>query len=287
MQRPAAASPALLITGCSSGIGKATALRLQRSGAWTVFATARRQETLADLAAAGCRTLALDVTDEASMQAAVAAVEASHGVVSVLVNNAGYQQTGAIETVAMEDMRRQFETNVFGLMRLVQLVAPGMRRQGWGRIVNVSSMGGKLTIPGGGAYHASKHAVEALSDALRFELAPFGVDVVVIEPGLIRTEFAAAAINSIEAHQETGPYADFNASIRPAYASMERSPTALIVSPADDVAKAIARAIGAARPRTRYRVGISAHIFMGLRGLVSDRLWDRIVARLIPPPRPA
>jgi NAD(P)-dependent dehydrogenase (short-subunit alcohol dehydrogenase family) len=156
-------SKAVLITGCSTGIGRATALRLARSG-WTVYATARRPESIADLADAGCRTLALDVTEESSMQAAVRAVEESEGAVGVLVNNAGYSQSGAIEQVPPEAVRRQFETNVFGAIRMAQLVLPGMRGQRWGKIVNIGSMGGRLTFPGGGLYHATKYALEALSD---------------------------------------------------------------------------------------------------------------------------
>src|SRR2546421_4433426 len=161
-------SKAVLITGCSSGIGWATAERLADRG-WTVYATARRPESIAGLAERGCRTLALDVTDEESMRTAVTTVEANEGAVGALVNNAGYSQSGAVETVPLDDVRRQFETNVFGLVRMCQLVLPGMRRQGHGRIVNVSSMGGRMTFPGGGFYHATKHAVAAISDALRFE----------------------------------------------------------------------------------------------------------------------
>src|SRR5438105_9793939 len=154
-------SRAVLITGCSSGIGRATAERLARNGC-TVYATARKPESIADLEGAGCRLLALDVTDEDSMAAAVRQVEEAEGAVGVLVNNAGYSQSGPVEEVPLEDVRRQFETNVFGLVRLCQLALPGMRRQGWGRIVNVSSMGGKLVFPGGGFYHGTKHAVEAI-----------------------------------------------------------------------------------------------------------------------------
>ncbi len=196
-------SRAVLITGCSSGIGRATAEHLASAG-WTVYATARRPESIEDLAERGCRTLALDVTDEDSMRAAVAAVEEAEGAVGVLVNNAGYSQSGAVETLSLERLRAQFETNVFGLVRMCQLVLRGMRRQGWGRIVNVSSMGGRLTFPGGGAYHATKHAVEALSDALRFEVRGFGVDVVVIEPGLITTRFGETAAGSIGDPEPTG-----------------------------------------------------------------------------------
>src|SRR6185312_5360387 len=161
---PKVPSKAVLITGCSSGIGHATAELLAREG-WTVYATARKPETLEDLQQQGCRTLALDVTDEASMAVAVETVENAEGAVGVLVNNAGYSQSGAVESVPMEQVRRQFETNVFGLIRMCQLVLPGMRAQHWGRIVNLSSMGGRLTFPGGGMYHATKYAVEALSDA--------------------------------------------------------------------------------------------------------------------------
>src|SRR3954453_14537328 len=202
------ASKAVLITGCSSGIGRATAEHLAEKG-WTVYATARRPESIADLEAKGCRTLALDVTDEASMAAAVGAVEEAEGTVGVLVNNAGYSQSGAVEDVPMDVVRRQFETNVFGLVRMCQLVLPGMRRQRWGRIVNVSSMGGKLVFPGGGFYHGTKFAVEAISDALRFEVRGFGVDVVIIEPGLIKTEFGNVAAGSVDAAPAQGPYGDF------------------------------------------------------------------------------
>ena len=168
-----AAARSVLITGCSTGIGRATALRLV-AGGWTVYATARKPETLSELATAGCRIMALDVTDEASMEAAVTAVERPLG---ALVNNAGYSLSGALETLPMEEVRRQFETNVFGLLRLTQLVLPQMREARNGRIVNLSSMGGRLTFPGGGAYHATKWAVEALSDVLRVEVAPFGIDL--------------------------------------------------------------------------------------------------------------
>ena len=164
-----------------------------------VYATARRPETaIADLAEAkGAVTLALDVTDEASMSAAVTQVTDAEGAVGVLVNNAGYSQSGAVESVPIDDVRRQFETNVFGLIRMCQLVLPGMRDRGAGTIVNVGSMGGRLTFPGGGIYHATKYAVEAISDALRFEVRGFGVDVVLIEPGLIVTGFGEVASGSV------------------------------------------------------------------------------------------
>src|SRR3954449_4596408 len=190
-------SRAVLLTGCSTGIGRATAGRLLRAGL-TGYATARNVESIADLRALGARTMPLDVTNEESMRSAVERVQQEAGAVGVLINNAGYSQSGALETVPMADLRRQFETNVFGLVRMCQLVLPGMRERRWGRIVNLSSMGGRLTFPGAGVYHGTKHAVEAISDALRFEVAGFGVKVVVVEPGLIRTEFAQAATSALE-----------------------------------------------------------------------------------------
>jgi len=162
-------SRAVLITGCSTGIGRATAKHLAAAG-WKVYASARRPESIADLRVAGCRTLALDVVDEDSIRAAVRTVEEEQGAVGVLVNNAGYSQSGAIEDVPIEEVRRQFETNVFGLVRLTQLVLPRMRAQRFGKIVNVGSMGGRLSFPGGGHYHATKHALEAIADSLRLEL---------------------------------------------------------------------------------------------------------------------
>ncbi len=274
----------VLITGCSTGIGRATAERLAAAGQ-TVYATARREESIADLEAKGCRTLALDVTDERSMQAAVSAVEESDGPVGALVNNAGYSQSGAVESVKLDDIRAQFETNVFGLIRMAQLVLPGMRKAGRGRIVNVGSMGGKLTFPGGGIYHATKYAVEALSDAMRFEVKGFGVDVVLIEPGLITTEFASAASAAIDAGTVAeGPYADFNRAVAEGTRSAYEGPTAKLGGPPETVAKAIEKALTARRPKTRYPVTPSARLIMGQRRLLSDRLWDRFVGTQFPRP---
>src|SRR5680860_690977 len=173
---------AVLITGTSSGIGRATAQRLARRPDLTVYATARSTDSIADLEEGGARILALDVTDEESMCAAVGVVEAEHGAVGGLVNNAGYGEYGTIEETDLDAVRRQFETNVFGLARMTQLVLPGMRAASLGRVVNIGSMGGRFVFPVGGYYHASKYAVEALTDALRFEAAAFGIEVSLIEP---------------------------------------------------------------------------------------------------------
>jgi NADP-dependent 3-hydroxy acid dehydrogenase YdfG len=273
----------VLITGCSSGIGHATAEHLAGKG-YTVFASARRPESIEDLKASGCRTLALDVTSEESMRAAVDEV----GTVDALVNNAGYSQSGAAESVSMDEVRRQFETNVFGLLRMCQLVLPGMRRQGFGRIVNISSMGGKVVFPGGGMYHATKFAVEAISDAMRFEVEGFGVDVAIVEPGLIRTSFGDAAVQSIHGGtDQDGPYADFNSAVAAATAGAYEGPLAKLAGAGPKaVAKAIERAIKARRPRTRYPVTASARIMMAQHALLPDRLWDRVVGSTFPRPRP-
>jgi NADP-dependent 3-hydroxy acid dehydrogenase YdfG len=276
-------SNAVLITGCSSGIGHATAARLVDDG-WRVYATARRPETLTDLRERGCETLGLDVTDEASMRAAVDAVTEAEGAVGVLVNNAGYSQSGALETVPIEQVRTQFETNVFGLLRMCQLVLPGMRAQRWGKIVNLSSMGGRLTFPGGGVYHATKYAVEALSDALRFEVRGFGVDVIVVEPGLIVTNFGDAAAGSVPAPAAGDPYAEFNDKVARLTREAYRGPMAKLGAGPDAVATTIAKAIRASRPRARYPVTASAHLMINQRRLTPDRVWDLMMRAQFPPP---
>jgi NADP-dependent 3-hydroxy acid dehydrogenase YdfG len=276
-------SQAILITGCSTGIGRATAERLAGSGR-PVYATARRLESIADLEDKGCKLLALDVTEEDSMRAAVKAVEEAEGAVGALVNNAGYSQSGAVEEVPLDDVRRQFETNVFGLIRMTQLVLPGMRRQRSGRIVNVGSMGGRLTFPGGGYYHATKYAVEALSDALRFEVRGFGIRVALIEPGLITTNFGETAVASVDAAQGDGAYAEFNAAVAATTASAYEGPLAKFGGGPDTVAKAIEHAITKRRPKTRYRVTPSARIVIAQRRLMPDRAWDAVMRSQFPQP---
>ncbi len=279
---------AVLITGCSSGIGEETARRLAGKG-WTVYATARRPEQLAELAELGCRTLALDVTDDDSMRAAVKTVEAEQDAVGALVNNAGYSLSGAVETLPMDEIRREFETNVFGLVRMCQLVLPGMRRSGRGRIVNVSSMGGKLTFPGGGAYHASKYAVEAFSDALRFEVAGFGVRVSVVEPGLILTRFGETAASTVPAGAtrdagDDDPYATFNAKVGATTLAAYEGWMARFGAGPDAVASVIERAIASRRPKPRYPVTASARMLLTQRRLFGDRAWDAMMRTQFPTP---
>ena len=279
-------SKSVLITGCSSGIGRATALRLAGAG-WRVYATARRPETIKDLEASGCVTLSLDVCDQESMETAVAAVEAAEGAVGVLVNNAGYEQSGVIEEVPLDLVRKEFETNFFGLVRLTQLVLPEMRRQRWGRIVNLSSVGGRLTFPAGGYYHASKFAVEAISDALRFEVRGFGVRVSVIEPGIIRTRFGdtASASTTTDGSQPNGPYESLNTAARQAIEAAYGGWMARFAAEPDAVARVIQRAISSPRPRSRYVVTIGARAMILARRLLPDRAFDALIGAQFPTPR--
>ncbi|RMI36874.1 SDR family NAD(P)-dependent oxidoreductase [Streptomyces triticirhizae] len=295
-QRPSAA----LVTGCSSGIGRATALALHRAG-HTVYATARRPETLADLAAQGPRPLALDVTDEASMAAALAEVTAAEGAVATLVNCAGYGLTGPVEEESVQAAREQFETNLFGAARLTQLALPGMRARGRGTVVNISSIFGRYAVPGGAFYHASKHALEAFSDALRLEVAPFGVRVVVIEPGPVRTRFGERFVAGFQdpraaggprpGEGDEGPYDDFRRRSAAYYATVfaggrdgRRSLAGSLLVEPEDVARAVVRAADARRPRARYRVGLLARTTIQLRRVLPDRAFDAFVRRQFPVP---
>lgn len=280
-----AVSGAVLITGCSTGIGRATALRLNRAG-FPVYATARRPEALSVLEADGISVLPLDVTDEESMVNAVKRVVEDHGAVAVLVNNAGSGVYGSVEDVPLDRARLSFETNVFGMIRLIQLVLPGMRQQGAGCIVNVSSILGRFSPPGGGVYHATKHAVEAYSDALRLEVSQFGVRVCLIEPAVVRTEFFATSINQFAGPPDT-PYADFYNELAGwaiDVATGHRTAGRFSV-PAEEVAAVVERAINARRPRARYQVGPLATATVLMRRFLPDALFDRFVRSQFPAPR--
>jgi NADP-dependent 3-hydroxy acid dehydrogenase YdfG len=269
----------ILITGCSSGIGAAAAELLLKAG-HTVYASARRPETLERLRALGASALSLDVTSEESMAEAVRQIEAEHGRVGTLVNNAGYGEYGTIEETDLDKVRTMFETNVFGLARMTQLVLPGMRSAGRGRVINISSMGGRITFPVGGYYHATKYAVEAISDTLRNEVRRFGVDVVIIEPGLIRTSFEETVLASpagTPGAQEDSPYAALLAS-HVSSTSGGYSNRLMAAGP-ESVGKVVLKAVEAGRPRSRYVVTAAARAAITARTLGGDRVWDTIIKR--------
>lgn len=264
-----------LVTGGSSGIGEATALALAQTG-YTVYAGARRVERMQHLKEHGIRPLALDVTDDASMQSAVSQILASEGRIDVLVNNAGYGSYGALEDVPLSEARSQFEVNVFGASRLTQLVLPQMRQQRSGTIVNITSMGGKIYTPLGSWYHATKFALEAISDCLRMELRPFNINVVVIEPGGIQTEWGGIAAEKVRAVSGTSPYAQQGNAVA---ASLSSETTRRRSSPPELIAATIVKAVTARRPRTRYAVGYGAKPMIFLHGVLPNRWFDAFMRR--------
>lgn len=260
----------ILLTGASSGIGYDTAIALAHQG-HKVYAAARRVERMETLRQYGIVPLKMDVTDEQSMQQAVDTILQNEGRIDVLINNAGYGYFGAVETVPLSDARNQLEVNVFGLARLCQLVLPAMRQQHSGRIINTSSVAGKSVFYYGGWYHVSKYAVEALSDALRMELKPFGIDVVIIEPGAIKTYWGIIAADHLAetsggtAYEQTGTMMATN--LRNMYQSS-------LLSDPSVVRKAICRAVNARRPCTRYRIGRMSGAIVFFHWLLPTRWWD-------------
>ncbi|WP_421845506.1 oxidoreductase [Mycobacterium sp.] len=264
-----------LVTGGSSGIGEATAKLLAVNG-FTVYAAARRVDRMRDLEHVGIHVIALDVTDDESTRKCVQAIVDAEGGIDVLVNNAGYGSYGAIEDVAIDEARRQFEVNMFGLARITQLVLPSMRARGTGAIVNISSMGGKIYSPFGAWYHATKHALEGWSDCLRLEVEPFGIDVAVVEPGGIKTEWGTIAADNLARVSGAGAYAERAGETAKSMRSLYEGSH---LSSPDVVAKAVLSAATAKRPRTRYAVGFMAKPSIFMRKLLSDRMFDRIIRR--------
>ena len=264
----------VLVTGASAGIGKSTVERLLREG-YTVYAAARRVENMRDLEDLGAVALKMDVTREEDLVAVVERITAEHGGVDVLVNNAGFGLFGAMEDISLDDARYQFEVNLFGLARLTQLVLPHMREQRAGKIVNVSSVAGKVYTPLGSWYHATKHALEGWSDCLRWELKRFGIDVVIVEPGLIRTEFGGIAFSPIAERSADTPYAEIAGKMT---SRMDRSGSH--GSPPTVIANAISKALRARRPKTRYIAGQYAHPVLLARTLFTDRMFDWLADRM-------
>lgn len=263
----------ILITGASSGIGKATAEKLIKEG-HSVYCAARRVEQMKDLENMGGHILAMDVTNEEQMISAVNQIIEERGKIDVLFNNAGYAIYGAVEDTSIADARRQFDVNIFGLARLTQLVLPHMRKQESGKIINTSSMGGKIYTPLGAWYHATKHALEGWSDCLRLEVKQFGIDVVLIEPGIIKTEFGDVMNTPMMERSGNGVYANLAKSVEKATTdSYEKGNS----SPATVIANVVSKAINARKPKTRYAAGKLAKPLLFVRRYFSDRFFDRVV----------
>lgn len=266
----------VLITGASSGIGKETARQLIREG-YLVYAAARRLEQMADLQELGGIPLQMDITREEDVQAVVSRIEQDRGGVDILINNAGFGLYGAMEDIPLDEARYQFEVNLFGLARLTQLVLPYMRAQRAGTIVNISSVGGKIYMPLGSWYHATKHALEGWSDSLRLELKPFNIDVVIVEPGLIDTGFSDVLAGPMGQHSADGPYREMVLAV----ANAAGGGNGLRYSPPAVIAETISRALKARQPRTRYAAGSMAKPLILARRLLSDRLFDWAVSRMV------
>lgn len=263
----------ILITGASSGIGARTAALLAERGE-TVFGAARNTEAIA--AIPGVTPVALDLTSEASIHEAVAAVEQRAGSIDVLINCAGYGEFGSIEETSLKDARQQLEVNVLGAIGLVQAVLPGMRAAGHGRIVNVSSLAGEFASPLGGWYHASKFALEALSDSLRGEVSQFGIDVTIVQPSYVDTDWHEVAMTRLEKTSARGPYASMAASMRRYFASPA---LAKQTSSVDAVASLIVKAAQVPHPKTRYRIGPGANIAVALATILPDRTFDALTRK--------
>ncbi|AQU65009.1 oxidoreductase [Streptomyces niveus] len=266
-----------LVTGATSGIGEATALKLRQLG-YTVYGAACRTGRFQKLADHGIHPVVMDVTDDDSMQAGVDRIIAETGRVDVLANIAGYGSYGALEDVPLDEARHQFEVNVFGALRLTQLVLPHMRTQHSGTVVNVTSMGGKIYTPLGGWYHGTKFALEALSDCLRLETKPFGINVVVIEPGGIATEWGSIAADKLEKSSSNGAYADQAAAVA---SSLRSEANANRNSPPAVIADSIGKAVTARRPKTRYATGFGARPLIALRRILPDRTFDTVISRAV------
>ena len=267
----------ILLTGASSGIGFDTAKMLASQG-HKVYGAARRVEKIEPLAPLGVVAIKMDVTDQASMEAGVQQVIAAEGHIDVLINNAGYGYFGAIENVSMEDARRQIEVNVFGLAALTKLVLPHMRERRSGRIINIASVAGKTVFQFGGWYHVSKYSVEALSDALRIEMRPFGVDVCIIEPGAIKTDWGIIAADHLE---ESSRGTAYEKAANGQAATMRKAYTGNFISKPTVISRAISRAVNSRRPRTRYMTGFGSHTAVFFHWLLPDRWWDALMRKFM------
>jgi short-subunit dehydrogenase len=266
-----------LVTGASSGMGESTALLLSKLG-YKVYGAARRTDKMKTLEINGISVIALDLTQDDSIVKCVDAILKNEGHIDILINNAGYGSYGAVEDVPLEEARRQFEVNIFGLARLTQLILPGMRENRYGRIVNVSSIGGKIYTPFGAWYHATKHALEGWSDSLRLETKPFGIDVVIVEPGGINTPWGVIAAENLKKTSGNGAYAD--RANKTANNMEQMYTTGRNLSGQELLAREIVKAATVKKPRTRYVKGSFAKPALFMRRWLSDRLFDKLITSM-------
>lgn len=264
-----------LVTGASSGIGESAAKLLKDNG-FTVYGAARRLEKMKDLEAHGINTIELDITKEESIVSCVNTIMDKEGSIDVLINNAGYGSYGAIEDVPLEEARQQFDVNIFGLARLTQLILPKMRENRFGKIVNISSMGGKIFTPFGGWYHATKHALEGWSDCLRIETKPFGIDVVVVEPGGIKTPWGQIAADNLKKTSGNGAYADL--AIKAADGTAKMYASNRLTKP-EVIGKVILKAVTVNKPKRRYAKGFGAKPTLFVRKWFGDGVWELMLKR--------
>lgn len=264
----------VLVTGASSGMGKDFAHRLLKEE-YIVYGAARRLERMADIKEAGGHAVQLDITNEASIVDTVDRIIKEQGRLDVLINNAGYGSYGAIEDVPIEEARRQFEVNIFGLARLTQLVLPHMRSQQSGKIINISSIGGKIYTPLGGWYHATKHALEGLSDCLRFETKPFGIDVIIIEPGGVETEWGNIAMEAAMTRSGNSAYKNTAQGLNNALQKYKN------MAPPKVISNLIVKALKAKKPKTRYFAGTAARQMLFIRKILSDKMFDKLMQQMV------
>ncbi|MGB6209870.1 SDR family NAD(P)-dependent oxidoreductase [Mycobacterium sp.] len=265
-----------LVTGATSGIGEATAYLLHARN-YVVFAVGRNPTALESLQSRGLQARALDVTDEAAVTRLLEEIHTAHGGVDVLVNSAGFPLPCPLEQVTLDQLRNLLETNVIATLNLSQAVLPSMRARGTGTIVTIGSTGGRFTSPGAGAYHIAKYGVEALSLALRAEVAQFGVRVVLIDPTGVRTRFVQSQLEATHSYSDDDPYGEFKRRYADTTRALTKMP-GMMVS-ADSVARAVLRAIEAKNPKPRYIVGASGKASVLARALLTDRMWDRVMGR--------
>jgi len=267
----------VLVTGASAGIGKSTVELFLQNG-YKVYAAARRVEKMDDLKVLGAIPVQMDVTDNNSMEAGIGKINQESGGVDILINNAGYGSLGSVEEVTIDEAKRQFEVNIFGLARLTQLVTPHMREKKWGKIVNISSVGGKIYEPLGGWYHATKFALEGLSDCMRLELKGFGIDVIVVQPGPIRSEWGDIASDNLIKTSGKGPYKKIAEGMMNNFKNFYSEKRS---SPPEEVARIIYKSVLSRCPKTRYPAGKGANMILFGRKLLSDKLFDRVMLSMV------